>query len=251
MQTTSASVLPRPASPAAAGAQGTGSGSAGAGTGGPNFTYGEEDRSQGFNEFRQSHGLNDADESAMKTFKLGLFQGFLAAELERRTKTKDLTVTAEGTTDTKPDLPYPSVKGSGAGNPTTTLHTTLPQGARPIGKQIGETANKALEVALKMGMEQGRKMFERATGLDEPELKKVREMLSKTDANAVNQALQGNNALLKALLPNAEISGLEISSSAPASNSNAQPTPSSQAIPSPSGPFRGRTEFPLMPTRPS
>lgn len=153
-------------------------------------------------------------------FKLGLFQGFLAAELEKRTQTKDLTVTAEVLTGTEPSPSYP---------------TTLPQGARSVGQQIGNTANKALEVALKRGTEEGRKMFERATGLDQPELKKIKEMLSHADTNAVNQALEGNKALLKALLPGAEISGLEISSSAPASNSNAGTTPSSQGIPGPTG----------------
>jgi hypothetical protein len=215
MPTTFAAAPPGAASPAAAATQGTDSGSAGAGTGAPNFTFhGEEDRSHGYDEFRQTYGLNNADES-MKVFKLGLFQGFIAAELEKRTKTKDLTVTAEGSTVTKLDPFRP---------------TELPN-AKSVGKHLGKIANKALELALKMGVEQGRKMFERATGLDEPELKKIRELLSHSDTKAVNQALEGNKALLKALLPNTQISGLEISSSAPAGNSNAGPTPSSQAVP--------------------
>jgi hypothetical protein len=156
----------------------------------------------------------------MKMFKLGLFQGFLAAELEKRTGAKDLSVAAAVVTGKEPDPSYA---------------TTRPQGAKFLGQQIGKVANKALEVALDKGMEQGRKMYERATGFDQPELKKIREMLSHTDTKAVNQALEGNKALLEALLPGAKISGLEISSGAPASNSNASPTPSSQGVPGSTG----------------
>jgi hypothetical protein len=156
----------------------------------------------------------------MKMFKLGLFQGFLAAELEKRTGAKDLTVAADVLTGNEPDPSHA---------------TTRPQGAKFLGQQIGKHANKALDLALKRGMEEGRKMFERATGFDEPELKKIREMLSHADTKAVNQALEGNKALLKALLPGAEISGLAISSGAPANNSNASPTPGSQGVPGSTG----------------